>query len=269
MLGPMRRVAGIVAAGLLATVLAGCGTDIEVVGTVSPSPPSPTVEPVITVVSVTDGDTIETSEGTIRIIGIDAPENGVCGADTATQRLAEMLPTGTVVVLELPDGQNPTDRHDRLLRYVDTVPGVDVALDLLTAGVAIARYDSTDGYPEHPRETSYRAAQQATLADDGSVLTVECRAAVEAAEQERIAAEQAEAERIAAEQAEAERAAVEQAAEVDRWWFQYSSCSKLKQNDVGHPTGPFHHVDDAEIYDWFAYGTGNRGDGDGDGLACE
>ena len=265
----MRRVASIVAAGLLAVVLAGCGTGVEVASPLSSPSPSLTAAPVVTVVSVIDGDTIRTTEGTVRIIGIDAPENGVCGADPPTQRLAELLPAGAAVVLELPDGQNATDRHDRLLRYVTTDQGVDVALDLLIAGVAIARYDSTDGYPEHPREASYRAAQLATLADDGSVLTVECRAAAEAAEQERIAAEQAEAARIAAEQAEAERAAAEQADEVDRWWLQYPSCTRLKKNTAGHPTGPFHHVADAEIYDWFAHGTGNRGDGDGDGLACE
>ena len=26
---------------------------------------------------------------------------------------------------------------------------------------------------------------------------------------------------------------------------------------------------EVDIYDWFQYGTGHRGDGDGDGLACE
>ena len=59
--------------------------------------------------------------------------------------------------------------------------------------------------------------------------------------------------------------------EGDRWWTQYTSCSKLKKNTAGHPTGPFRQDDpeDAAIYDWFANRTGNRGDGDGDGLACE
>lgn len=63
----------------------------------------------------------------------------------------------------------------------------------------------------------------------------------------------------------------EPAATEEAWWFQYSSCSKLKKNKVGHPTGPFRadDPDEAEIYDWFANGTGHRGDGDDDGLACE
>ncbi len=60
-------------------------------------------------------------------------------------------------------------------------------------------------------------------------------------------------------------------ASKDEWWYQYSSCTQLKKNRVGHPKGPFRESRRAEkpIYEWFAYGTGNRGDGDGDGLACE
>lgn len=48
---------------------------------------------------------------------------------------------------------------------------------VLGAGLAVARYDSTDGYPAHPRESDYRAAQTATLPADGSVVTADCRAA--------------------------------------------------------------------------------------------
>lgn len=239
---------------ILAIVLAGCGgaspevTSPPAVSVAASS--APTEEPALTVVRVTDGDTIETSEGTVRIIGIDAPENGVCGADAATARLVTLLPEGAEITLELPDGQDDTDRHGRLLRYVTTDSGVDVAAVLLESGLAIARYDSTDGYPTHPREESYRAAQVAVLADDGSVLTVECGAQAAAAEEPAV-----------------EAAPVE----VDAWWRQYSSCSKLKKNTAGHPSGPFSRDDpaEAEIYDWFASGTGHNGDGDGDGLACE
>lgn len=255
----MKWVLGVVVAGVLGAVLTGCAPDAGVVAAdpsavteVPVSTPTPTPETVVTVVSVIDGDTIETTEGKVRIIGIDTPENGVCGADVAARMLLAAIPVGTAVTLELPDGQNPTDRHDRLLRYVTTPDGADVALDLIAAGVAVARYDSTDGYPAHPRESGYHAAQLATLAPDGSVLTVECAAA---AEQTRIAAESAEPEHAAA--------------ETDPWWRAYSSCTKLKKNTVGHPIGPFDRVNDAEIYDRFAFGTGNRGDGDNDGLACE
>lgn len=213
--------------------------------------------------SVVDGDTVETSAGTVRIIGIDAPELGECGYDEATTFVSSLLPPGDAITLELPSGQNDTDRYGRLLRYIDTAQGVDVGSSLLTAGLAVARYDSTDGYPAHPREADYHATQVASLAADGSVMTVACAAEAEAAEQARIAAEQQAAQ-------EATEDAAEQPA-VDEWWRQYSSCTRLKKSPDGYPTGPFSRDDPAEaaIYDWFANGTGNNGDGDGDGLACE
>lgn len=53
----------------------------------------------------------------------------------------------------------------------------------------------------------------------------------------------------------------------ERWWGAYSSCGKLRENDLGLPVGPFDRDDpaEAEQYDWFANQTGNNGDG----LACE
>ncbi|MGC5221924.1 thermonuclease family protein [Micromonospora sp. DT81.3] len=139
---------------------------------------------------VVDGDTIETSDGTVRIIGIDAPERGVCGYAEAAALVSSLLSKADPAILELPEGQNDEDRYGRMLRHVDTAQGVDVGLSLLTAGLAVARYDSTDGYPAHPRETDYHAAQVATVAADGSVTTVACKTAADAAEQARIAAEQ-------------------------------------------------------------------------------
>lgn len=87
-----------------------------------------------------------------------------------------------------------------------------------------------------------------------------CKAASDAAEQARLAAEQQAAQKAA-----------NQLPAVDEWWKQYTSCTKLKKNPNGHPTGPFSRDNPAEaaIYDWFADGTGNNGDGEGDGLACE
>ena len=110
----------------------------------------------------------------------------------------------------------------------------------------VARFDSSDGYPAHPREAAYRAAQVATLGANGEVVTSACGGG-----------------------AYAQPPADPQAGE--RWWQQYSSCASLKRSGLGHPTGPFSRSDpaQAEIYEWFAYGTGNRGDGDNDGLACE
>lgn len=217
--------------------------------------PLPRLERATTFVSVIDGDTIKTSEGTVRLIGVDTPERGACGYVEAAEAIADVFVEGDIVVLELPEGQNDRDKHDRLLRYVSTREGVEVGLAQVAAGHAVARYDSTDGYPAHPYEAEYRAAQTAELVD-GGVLTVECRKA---------------AEKAAAE-ASAQASQPEPTQSAERPWYeQYGSCAQLKRNTKGHPTGPFNvnNPAEADIYTWFAYGTGHRGDGDGDGLACE
>lgn len=208
--------------------------------TTTPTPQEPTPQTVF--LSVIDGDTIETSAGTVRIIGIDTPERGECGEDEAAAAITSVLQSGDTVQLTLPEGQNDQDRYGRLIRYVTTDAGIDLGLMQLQAGNAVARYDSADGYPAHPYEAAYRAAQRATLSASGSVTTVTCAA---------------------------ERPAVP--APEGAWWEQYTSCTKLKKNALGHPTGPFSRDDpaQAEAYDWFANRTGNGGDGDGDGLACE
>lgn len=130
-----------------------------------------------TVESIIDGDTITTSVGVVRIIGIDTPEQGVCGSDAATEVLEGVIRVGDRVTLELPDGQNDHDRYDRLLRYVTTGDGTDLALLQLLSGTAVARYDSSDGYPAHPREAAYHAAAYASMDADGNVLTAACLAA--------------------------------------------------------------------------------------------
>ncbi|WP_404433863.1 hypothetical protein LG299_04980 [Microbacterium lacus] len=254
----MRRVTTLGSVGLAVVVmiaLAGCAPDAaptEQLPTTAPSAdaaesaeteasvaPVETIAPV-TFVSVIDGDTIETSVGTVRIIGIDTPERGECGDNGASAAISAVIASGDPVTLELPAGQNDQDQHGRLVRYVTTPAGVDLGLLQLQSGNAVARYDSRDGYPQHPREENYHASQLATLGADGLVVTVDCQA-------------------------------LALAPVVDTWWTQYSSCTKLKKNDVGHPVGPFNRDDPAqsEIYQWFAVGTGHGGDGDGDGLACE
>lgn len=216
--------------------------------TPTPAPtPVPTPDAGVTFAYVIDGDTIETSAGTVRIIGIDAPERGQCGHDEASMAIGRLVSSGDPLTLELPPGQNDTDNYGRLLRFVITAAGIDLGLLQLEQGYAIARYDSTDGYPRHPHEAAYHAAQIATRGADGTVLTVACQAAP------------------------APIAPTTAPSTEDPWWMDYSSCTKLKKNTVGHPTGPFARDNpaQADIYNWFAYGTGNRGDGDGDGLACE
>lgn len=218
-------------------------------------PPADPVDDSVRFIRVIDGDTIETSEGRVRIIGIDTPERGVCGYEEASMAVGRFLFPGDPVTLARPEGQRDVDAYGRLLRYVITEHGTDIGLMQLVAGNAVARYDSTDGYPAHPKEAEYHAAQIATLSPDGSVLTPNCATLTPP--------------RPGAEQAPS--ASTADTADDDPWWTQYSSCSRLKNNSGGHPKGPFNVNDPAEveIYNWFQYGTGHSGDGDGDGLACE
>jgi endonuclease YncB( thermonuclease family) len=246
-----RALVSVAAVHTAALVLAACAPQPLPVDATTPTPTlvpgaaSAGSEPAaeqITFVSVIDGDTIETSAGTVRIIGIDTPERGECGNDAANAAIESQLAPGDTVTLELPSGENDQDQYGRLIRYVTTAAGVDLGLLQLQAGNAVARYDSSDDYPAHPREADYHAAQLATLSE-GSVITVACQPP----------------------------AVLPPPASADRWWEQYSSCTKLKNNTVGHRTGPFNRDDptQAEPYDWFANRTGNNGDGDRDGLACE
>lgn len=127
------------------------------------------LDPAWTVTRVIDGDTIDVvhTDGTmerVRVIGIDAPERGRCGSDRATAMMADLV-DGREVVLS-PGARDDRDAYERLLRYVD-VGGTDAGLVLIEQGLAIARYDSRDGYGEHPREAMYVAA------DDGT-STVSC-----------------------------------------------------------------------------------------------
>lgn len=203
----------------------------------------------MTLVEVVDGDTIRTSEGLVRIIGIDTPERGECGYFAAANEIEQVIAVGDPVILELPAGQNGRDRHGRPLRYVLTDTGIDIGMMQLEAGHAVARYDSTDGYPSHPKEADYHSAQIATLGADGAVISSACEGIAAVPSPDDSGSEPSD----------------------EQWWIQYGSCAQLKRNDVGHPTGPFSRDDPAEadIHNWFASGTGHRGDGDGDGLACE
>ena len=130
--------------------------------------PPPTLPLTYTVASVTDGDTIDVvpSDGspavTVRLVGIDTPEVGACEADAATWTLTSMLQGQTVTLTPGGDGED-TDRYGRLLRYVD-VAGVDAGLRLVEDGLAVARYDSRDGYGRHDREDTYVAADNVSPA---------------------------------------------------------------------------------------------------------
>jgi endonuclease YncB( thermonuclease family) len=135
--------------------------------TPSPSPtPQPTAELASvswTVVNVVDGDTLDVrnDQGTerVRVVGIDTPERGECGYGEARDALASLVLDREVKLVA--GARDDRDMYDRILRYVD-VAGVDAGLSLIQQGLAIARYDSRDGYGHHPRQDRYVEADAAT-----------------------------------------------------------------------------------------------------------
>jgi endonuclease YncB( thermonuclease family) len=111
------------------------------------------------VTRVIDGDTVELGNGeSVRVVGIDTPERGECGYAEATAHM-ERLVLGKRIRLGMSDENR--DRYDRLLRYVN-IGRMDAGLKQINRGLAIARYDSRDGYGYHPRENGYIAADKAT-----------------------------------------------------------------------------------------------------------
>ena len=135
----------------------GAGTEVSTDQSHAPGVSAPSE--VGTVTHVVDGDTVDVEGvGRIRVIGIDTPERGACGFESATQAMSALV-LGREVTL-VPGASSDADRYGRLLRYVD-VGDEDSGLSLIEDGWAIARYDSRDGYGRHPREDAYVAADAA------------------------------------------------------------------------------------------------------------
>jgi endonuclease YncB( thermonuclease family) len=111
------------------------------------------------VVRWVDGDTVATTEGTVRLIGVNTPEVGRCGADKATALARRLAPAGSRIRLGNPVSMDNRDKYGRLLRYVNR-PNADVGLRLIKAG-AIAMYDGRDGYDWHKRQATYHRADRA------------------------------------------------------------------------------------------------------------
>jgi micrococcal nuclease len=109
-----------------------------------------------TVVAWSDGDTVRTSRGTVRLIGVDTPERGRNGYAAATANAKRLAPKGATVKLCDPASVQNKDRYNRLLRYVVTVKGVDVGASQITKG-SRAYYDSRHGYAWHPKQKTYIA----------------------------------------------------------------------------------------------------------------
>lgn len=107
-----------------------------------------------------DGDTVSTTAGTVRLIGIDTPEKGSCGYGAATRHVQAVAPAGTRIRLGNPSSVVDRDAYGRKLRYVQTMTGRDVGLAQVKDGAA-ARYDGRDGMQWHPLQSTYRRADAA------------------------------------------------------------------------------------------------------------
>lgn len=112
-----------------------------------------------TVSRVIDGDTIETvlADGrpvTVRLIGIDTPEQGDCGTDQATAHM-EQLALDRHVTLVSDPSQDAVDRFGRSLYYVDRDDGLDLGQEMVRAGWADVFFLDQD----FQRLPSYRAAR--------------------------------------------------------------------------------------------------------------
>lgn len=102
--------------------------------------------------TVVDGDSIRLGNGReVRLLGYDTPEWGTCGFWRARAEMATLIREG--VQLRNRSGR---DRYGRILAYVRTRDGRDVGSVMLRKGLAVARYDSRDGYDWHPLERKYR-----------------------------------------------------------------------------------------------------------------
>jgi endonuclease YncB( thermonuclease family) len=132
-------------ASVVAVVVASLGVP-------SPAQASTTVE--ATVIRWSDGDTVVTDLGKIRLIGVNAPDRKACGYKAAKRLAKRLAPVGSTVTLTDPDAVGDTDDYGRLLRYVG-VDGVDIGLKQIKAG-SQAKYDGTDGHDTHPKQKRYR-----------------------------------------------------------------------------------------------------------------
>lgn len=206
-----------------------------------------------TITAIVDGDTVDTGAGGVRIIGIDAPEQGQCNYTEAAQSLAELIPVGASVRLIPVDTKGDTDQYGRLLRYVEA-DGVDVGAEQIASGYANARYDSRDGAGAHPREAAYISADAAHAPPDDSECAVQERAAAEAA-----------AAAAAAAAAEAQAAAQAQAAAEAR-----AGCGPSYPTVCIPPAPPDLDCGDISFRRFEVTGRDPHGfDGDSDGIGCE
>lgn len=131
---------------------------------VTPGPPSaatPRGAVAARLIRVVDGDTIQVAmEGiteTVRYIGVDTPERGRPGYQTASEANAALLGDGA---LWLAKDRSERDRYRRLLRYVYNEEGTMVSRALVAQGWAQpVEYPPDTAYAAELRQAAVEAAQ--------------------------------------------------------------------------------------------------------------
>lgn len=129
----------------------------EVVTTTPPTLPPPEEQILATVLSITDGDTVmvllDGVEESLRMLGINAPEQSECWGAESTVHLAGQIEGTTVLLVS---GDEDRDQFGRILRYIylETPDGaVFVNSAMVESGNAIGMSDG------HEYERSFKSLE--------------------------------------------------------------------------------------------------------------
>lgn len=187
----LRRTMSPLAGVALLVALTGC-TDL--LSELDPAPEADAAaEQSTTIVRVIDGDTIavqptdqlpatndDGDEHVVRLLGIDAPEMNFseaedpeCGAQAATDYLAELLPEAAAVTVVYDERADETDHYGRSLAYIESPQADDAGLAMIAEGHAAAWVPQSAPDPE--RLTSYEDAM-ATAQRDHTGAWAQCPA---------------------------------------------------------------------------------------------
>jgi micrococcal nuclease len=130
-----------------------------------PSGPLPLGAEVVTVASITDGDTIDVvladgAVATVRLIGTNSPESNECFGAESTLTLAALIPAGSMVGMTR--DVSDLDDFGRLLRYL-WVGSMSVNEESVRRGAAISRHYPPDTAMSERLDAAQDAARSAGL----------------------------------------------------------------------------------------------------------
>ncbi|MET0566522.1 MAG: lamin tail domain-containing protein [Acidimicrobiia bacterium] len=129
-----------------------------------PSAALPPGAEVVTVASITDGDTLDVrfDDGSVfevRVIGTNSPESGECFSDEAARVLTALAPPGARIGMT--SDVSETDQFDRLLRYL-WLGAMSINEETVRRGAAISR-----SYPPDTAMTDRFEEAQAEARETG------------------------------------------------------------------------------------------------------